>query len=59
MDNEAAWKKRIEELELIQEQHCYFTTNSQTAQWFIDMKITSVPHVIRYNKVGVITGQEK
>lgn len=58
MDNEADWKKRIVELGLEQEEHCYFTTNSQTSQWFTDMKISSIPRVIRYNKAGVIIGQE-
>lgn len=59
MDNSADWKKRIKELRLDKEKHCYFTTNSQTSRWFIDMKVTSIPHVIKYNESGVIIGQEK
>ncbi|WP_211638582.1 hypothetical protein, partial [Porphyromonas levii] len=59
MDNSTDWKKRVKELRLDKEKHCYFTTNSQTSRWFIDMKVTSIPHVIKYNESGVIIGQEK
>lgn len=59
MDNRVDWNKKIKELKLDKEKHCYFTTNSQTSQWFNNMKVTSIPYVIKYNKSGVVIGQEK
>lgn len=57
-DEKSGWLKRAKEIGLENEEHSYFTTNSQTGRWFKDMKITSIPCIIAYNKEGKIVRVE-
>lgn len=53
-DEQSEWIKRTKEIGLDNEEHSYFTTNSKTSQWFKEMKITSIPCIITYNKIGEV-----
>lgn len=53
-DEKSEWIKRTKEIGLDNVEHSYFTTNSKTSQWFKEMKITSIPCIITYNKTGEI-----
>lgn len=57
-DEKSEWMKRIKEIGLENEKHSYFTTNSKTSSWFKEMKITSIPCIITYDKKGGIINIE-